>query len=406
MSELNQTQRLPRSSLRRAVASIPRAAAIAVSVALTLVAYGVHARRASYQRLATLADEQAIPSVALIAPRASSGEQLLTLPGDLQALYEAAIHARVSGYVREWRKDIGARVVAGELLATVDAPELDQQLEQAKGALAKAEANARLSRLTSKRWTALRASVAVSQQSADEKAGDVVAKDAETTSARANVEKLKALAGFTQIAAPFAGVVTARNVDIGALVSPSDPRDLFRVADIHQLRLYVRAPQSYAALLRPGVTAIIHAPQFADRRFTGRVTTTSNAIAQASRTFLVELLVENGDEVLWPGSYVEVEFHLPAPKNLLCIPVSALTMRDGAMTAIIVGSDNRAHYRKVDIERDLGSEALLRSGLVVSDRIIATPPAGIEDGDAVQPVGTAAQAEKGAEAKTSCDGAT
>jgi RND family efflux transporter MFP subunit len=386
--------RIPDRTLARRIKKLPRVAVIAACVAFSLVAYGAYARHATYDRLARLAEDQATPSVALISPQRSEGEQELVLPGDLHAWFEAIIHARVSGYVKEWRCDIGARVVAGELLASIDAPELEQQLEQAKGVLAKAEANARLSKLTSKRWAALRASVAVSQQSVDEKAGDVVAKDADTASARANAEKLKALAGFTQIVAPFAGVVTARNVDIGALVGPGDNRELFRVADIHQLRLYVRAPQAFASMLHSGASATIHAPQYADRQFTGHVIATSNAIAQGSRSFLVELLVDNRDEALWPGSYVEAHFLLPVPRGLLRVPAGALARRGGVMQAATIDSDNRVRFKEIVIERDLGSEVIVRSGLSASDRIVATPPGGLDDGDLVQPVVTGGAAAK------------
>jgi RND family efflux transporter MFP subunit len=359
---------------------------LAVLSACGIATTGVVGRVKSEKQLERRTIEQAIPTVKLISAKQGGGDQELVLPGDVRALFEAPIHARVSGYVRAWRHDIGARVRAGEVLASVDAPELDQQLEQAKGELAKAEANLQIAKLTSKRWSALRGSIAVSQQSVDEKASDVSAKVAEVASAQANVERLKALEGFTQIAAPFAGVVTARNVDIGALVAVGggSGKELFSVADIHQVRVYVRAPQAYASQLRIGMPATLKLPQYPNRKFTAKLVTTSNAISQGSRTLLVQLLADNADEALLPGSFVEVRFKLLDNPQMLRLPASALLFRDEQVQVATLGADEKIVLKNVEVARDLGSEFEIASGIDPSARIIDNPSESIGDGDEVR----------------------
>jgi RND family efflux transporter MFP subunit len=359
---------------------------LAVLSACGIATTGVIGRVKSEKRLEHWTIEQATPTVKLISAKRGGGDQELVLPGDVRALFEAPIHARVSGYVRAWRHDIGARVRAGEVLASVDAPELDQQLEQAKGELAKAEANLQIAKLTSKRWSALRGSIAVSQQSVDEKASDVSAKAAEVASAQANVERLKALEGFTQITAPFAGVVTARNVDIGALVAVGGGggKELFSVADIHQVRVYVRAPQAYASQLRIGMPATLKLPQYPNRKFTAKLVATSNAISQGSRTLLVQLLADNADEALLPGSFVEVRFKLPDNPQILRLPASALLFRDEQVQVATLGADEKIVLKNVEVARDLGSEFEIASGIDLSARIIDNPSESIGDGDVVR----------------------
>lgn len=346
---------------------------------------GVIGRVQSEKRLERWTAEQAVPTVRLISPKRGSGKQELVLPGDVQALFEAQIHARVSGYVRNWRHDIGDRVRSGDILATIDAPELEQQIEQARGELAKAESNLQLAKLTSKRWAALRASIAVSQQSVDEKAGDVNAKAAEVTAAQANVDRLKAMEGFTQITAPFAGIVTSRNIDIGALVSVGGSnKELFSVADIHQMRIYVRAPQSFSSQLRVGMKASLKLPQYSDRTFHARVAATSNAISRQSRTLLVQLLADNLDEALLPGSFAEVHFGLPDDPKALRVPVSALLFRGDQVQLAIVGSDKKVALKSVELARDMGSEVEISSGIGPDMRIIDNPPDVIANGDEVE----------------------
>ncbi|MGC1557147.1 MAG: efflux RND transporter periplasmic adaptor subunit, partial [Methylovirgula sp.] len=296
--------------------------ALAGVVAIAVAFFGVTSREKSESDLTRWTDAQAIPSVDIVAPERGVGQQQLTLPGNVEAWYQAPLYARVNGYVKMWYKDIGAKVKAGDLLAEIDTPDLDQQYEEAKGELAKAQANEALAELTAKRWEAMRNTAAVSQQDADEKAGEYQASKAAVAAAKAAVAKLAAFEDYKRIVAPFDGVVTARNVDVGALVnstptnnrlgelpaSTSTPSALFEVADLHEMRIYVAVPQAFSAELKPGMLAELKLPQYPDRSFKATLATTSNAISLQARSLLVELHRDNQDGVLQPGSFVEVHF--------------------------------------------------------------------------------------------------
>ena len=329
-------------------------------------------------------EAKATDPVELATLRVGNADDGLTLPGEIRALNEAQIRARVNGYIKEWKYDIGARVKAGETLATIDAPELDQQYQEAKGQLERAEAHAQLARLTSKRWAALRASAVVSQQSADEKGGERAAKQAEVASAEANLHRLQALKGFTEVAAPFAGVVTARRIDIGVLVGPSHPVELFDIADIHQLRVYVRVPQSLAPQIRQGMKAALNLPQYPERTFEAKVTATSDAIEANSRTLLVQLLANNESGLLLPGSFAEVRFELPKKPNVVRIPATALLFRDNKIEVAIVDADQRITFRKLAIDRDLGSEVEVSAGVRISDHVVNFPSRFLQEGEIIR----------------------
>lgn len=363
---------------------------LAALAAIGLAVVGVGARQINERRLERWTSAQSIPTVRIISPKLGGLSQQLKLPGDVQALFEAPIHARVSGYVREWRYDIGARVKAGDVLASVDAPEIVAQLEQARGELAKAQANLQIAKLTSRRWSALRAPKAVSQQSVDEKASDVSAKEAEVASAKANVDRLSALERFTEIVAPFAGIVTSRNVDIGALVSGESgiDKELFRIADIHQVRVYVRVPQIFASQLRAGETATLRLPQYPDKKFNAKIAATSNSISKESRTLLVQLIADNPEEYLLPGSFVEVRFELPPNAQILRVPATALLFRGAKIRLATLGPDGKVLLKNIEVERDLGSELEI-SGIDLHSRIIDNPAESFEDGDNVRVVDNA-----------------
>ena len=354
----------------------------AVAVAVT----GVFSRQHDEERLARWTNEQAIPTVALVSPRRGSGTSELVLPGDVEAFYTAAIHGQTSGYVREWRKDIGAKVRQGEVLAVVETPELDQRIAASESELVKAKANQALAHVTAQRWGSLRNSAAVSQQAVDEKASDASAKDAEVQAAEADLDRLKALKAFDNIVAPFDGVVTARNVDIGSLVKAdsNDGEALFSVADIHRMRVYVRAPQAYAAALKVGMKATLQLPEYPDRSFEATVETTSRAIDSKSRALLVELYADNKDGALTPGAFARVHFQIPPDPNALKLPANALLFRDNAIEVATLGLDNRIELKKVRIARDLGSEVEIDGGLSVDDRIVANPPESLGGGEDVR----------------------
>ncbi len=358
-------------------------------VAIGVAMFGITNREKTETDLTQRTHAQAIPTVAVVTPEHGVGRQELVLPGDVEAWYQAPIYARVNGYVRMWYKDIGAKVKAGELLAEIDTPDLDQQYEQAKGELAKAEANEALAELTAKRWEAMRNTAAVSQQEADEKAGEYEASKAEVAAAKANVARLEALEGFKKIISPFDGVVTARNIDVGALVNstPTSPVALFGVADVHEMRIYVSVPQSFSAQIHVGMKAELRLPQYPDRSFEAAVATTSNAISQKSRSLLVELRRDNKDGLLQPGSFVEVHFELPANNEILHLPASALIFRKNQPEVATVGSDDRVKLKPIEVGRDLGTEVEVLSGLTSSDRVIRSPSDSIADGDIVKIAG-------------------
>lgn len=357
--------------------------------ALAIAVTGVFDRRHDEQQLAHWTDEQAIPTVALIAPKRGGKATELVLPGNVEAWYNASIHGQVTGYVQEWRKDIGAKVHKGEILAVVDTPELDERISEAESELTKAKANQTLAHVTAQRWDSLRNSAAVSQQAADEKESDANAKNAEVEAAAANVQRLKAMKAFDNIIAPFDGVVTERNVDIGSLVKGDSDNNaaLFAVADIHQMRIYVRVPESYAAELKDGMKATLSLPEYPDRTFDATIDTTSHAIDMKSRSLLVELIADNKDGALAPGAFARVHFHLPPDPDAVTIPASALLFRAEGTQVATVGLDNRVTLKTVRIARDLGTEVEIMGGLGVNERVVANPPDSIEDGEEVRLAG-------------------
>jgi RND family efflux transporter MFP subunit len=366
------------------------AAAVAGGLAGLIVVTGLVSRAHDSALTKHWTDDQAVPVVSLVSPTSQSGAQALVLPGNLQAFYNAPIYARVSGYLHAWNRDIGARVKTGELLATIDTPELDQQLIHARADLASAEADMQLASTTAQRWERLLAQDAVSKQETDEKTGDLAVKTAHVNSAKAEVNRLLALKAFSRIVAPFDGVVTARKTDIGALINAgagaSTSSELFDVAKINQLRLYVSVPQSDTARLRPGVTATLTVPEYPGRVFPATLTTTAKAVSDRSGTLLVELLVNNADEQLQAGDYATVKFDIPpvGAGGTLEVPSSALLFRKTGMEAALVGPDGRIHLRHVTIARDLGTSVEVSSGLSASDRIVDNPPDSLAEGQSVR----------------------
>lgn len=350
-----------------------------------VAASGIVDRDHSDAKLARWTDEQAIPTVDLASPKNATEDQHLTLPAEVQAFYTAPIHARVNGYVRMWYHDIGAPVKAGDVLARIDTPDLDQQFEQTKGELAKAQADYNLAVLTANRWKALRVSQAVSQQTADEKVGDAVARKAQVSAAQANVDRFKSMLSFKDIMAPFDGIVTARRIDVGALVSAtnSDQPGLFDIAATKQMRVYVRVPQVYTANMRKGTKVTLTLPQYPGRAFVGTLDTTSNAISEKSRALLVEALFQNPDGLLTPGAYAQARFDLPLDPDKLVIPASAMLFRNQAPEVAVV-ENGMVTLKNITVFVDLGPEIELSAGLSPEDKIIVSPSDSIETGDVVK----------------------
>jgi RND family efflux transporter MFP subunit len=362
-------------------------AILVLAVAAIAVAYtGISARRHDDEKLKQWTEEQAIPPVAVVTPQRGGETRELVLPGNVDAFYSAAIHSQVMGYVQEWRKDIGAKVHQGDVLAVVDTPELDDRIAVAQSELAKAKANLALAKVTAARWDSLRHTAAVSQQEADEKDSDARAQAAQVDAAQSNVDRLKAQKAFSNIVAPFDGVVTARNVDVGSLVRADgvDTPPLFTVADIHQMRVYVPVPETYAASLKDGMKATLELPEYPDRKFDATIETTSHAIDRKSRSLLVELTADNKDGVLSPGAFARIRFELPPDPNTLTIPASAIVFRGDAPQVAAIGRDNRVSLKKVQIMRDLGTEVEITGGLNQDERIVANPPDSIGNGEEVR----------------------
>jgi RND family efflux transporter MFP subunit len=368
----------------------------AACVAALVVAAGLFARVNADQALKTWTHDQAVPTVAL-AKVAGGGEREMVLPGDVQAFYNAPIHARTSGYLKRWYVDIGAPVKAGQLLAEIDTPDLDQQVLQARANLATAQANQRLSATTAKRWEGLVAQDAVSRQEADEKAGDLAARTSAVNAAAADLNRLLAQQSFKRIVAPFDGVVTSRNTDIGALISVGGAADtaLFTVADQHRLRIYVSVPQSYSALIRHGQPAKLSVPEYPGQTFTASVVNDAQSVG-ANGALLVELQLDNADGRLKPGSYAQVTFGLTSAATTTQVPATAVLFRHDGPTVAVVGSDNRVKIQPIKIARDLGTQVEVGAGVGPGDKVIDNPPEALVDGDTVKiaaPVKGAAHAQ-------------
>jgi RND family efflux transporter MFP subunit len=358
----------------------------AAGLAAVVVVAGLVGRGMASQSLKSWTDAVAVPTVSVIRPDANLGDQTLVLPGQVQAFNTAIIRARVDGYLKDWREDIGAKVAAGQTLAEIDTPELDQQLAQARADLATAQANQQLAQTTAKRWNSLLAQDAVSRQEAEEKNGDLAAKTTLVTAAKANVDRLQALESFKHIVAPFAGVVTARNTDVGALINTGNPSDpgLFTVADVHRLRVYVSVPQSETAQIHPGETVSLLAPDFPGRTFQATLVSTSGAIGAQSGALLVEAQLDNPDGALKPGDYAQVTFNLPAASGAVSLPASALMFRHEGMDVAVVGPDAHVTMKPVTIARDLGTRVDIATGLAPGDDVVDNPPDSLASGQRVR----------------------
>ncbi len=362
---------------------------IAAVAAAVVVVMGITAREESNARLRDWAETQAVPAVAVVRPERKTVDAVLDLPGRLEAYSRAAIYARVSGYLKGWKVDIGANVASGDVLAEIDAPDLDQQLNQARADLASAKASATLSEATLNRRKALLSANFVSMQEIDERTADLANKRAAVNAQQANVDRLEALAGYKTITAPFDGVVTARNTDIGALISGggSAGPPMFVIADVSKLRVYVDVPQSYVPAIRIGAAAAIVTPDYPDRSFAAVVESSSQSVDVGSGTTRMQLKLDNMKRELMPGGYASVRLTLATDAVPLHIPASALVFDQHGLRVATVGEGERIRFKAIRIARDLGREIIVGSGLSPDDRIIVAPPDGIADGDQVRVVG-------------------
>ena len=359
---------------------------ILLVVALVLAVWGVASRVHSRNELGKETTNEAVPVVIVQKPAASPPSEDLVLPGNVQAFVEAPLFARTSGYLRNWYTDIGEPVKKGQLMAEIDSPEIDQQLKQARADLATAKANADLARITDVRWKGLLANQAVSQQDADTRAGQAAASGAQATSAQANVARLEELESFKRILAPFDGIVTARNTDIGALIAAGQTSGnaLFRVADTQKLRIYIDVPEPYAPKTKPGVEVELLFNEHPGKQFPATLVRTARALDPTQRTLRVELQVDNSQGELFPGAYTEAHFKIPGRTTSVRVPATALIFRAKGLQIATVGSDNKAHLRTIIQGRDFGTSVEVLSGVNAEDLVIINPPDSLADGGAVK----------------------
>lgn len=361
---------------------IRRYAWIALIVAIALGVWGEVSRVIARSELLKQNADAATPTVTTTTAEPSAAGEELILPGAVQAFIEAPIYARTSGYLKSWETDIGARVTKGQLLAQIETPEVDQQLTQAQADLATARANENLSKSTNARWQGLLATQSVSKQDADEKAGDAAAKTAAADSAAANVARLRDLESFKRVVAPFTGVITARNTDVGALINAgqSTGTELFRIADTHMLRIYVRVPEPFASVTQPGLEAALHFTEHPDRAFPAKIVRTSNSLDPALRTLQVELQLDNANGEIFPGAYAEVHFKLPPNAQSLRLPANTVLFRSAGLQVATLDSQQRVKLKSIVQGRDFGNSIEVLSGLAPHETVVLNPPDSIADG--------------------------
>jgi RND family efflux transporter MFP subunit len=372
----------------------PLLAVLAIVVAVGAAFWGITTRARALAVVTRETQELAIPTVAVVSPERGAGREEIVLPGNMHAFADAAIYARTNGYLKRWYTDIGSHVRTSQLLAEIDTPEIDHQLQQARADLATAQANERLAQTTAERYRDLMKTDSIAQQDLDNANGSLEARAAAVESARANVRRLEQLQSFKRIEAPFDGVITARNTEIGALIdSGSNAKELFHVAAVHRLRVFVHVPEVYARVAQTGLQADLTLKEFPGRRFTGTLVRTAQSIELASRTLLTEVDVDNPKGELLPGSYAEVHFKLATPASTLKIPVSALIFRaDGLMVATIKDG-NHVAIVPVTAGRDYGNAVEIVGGLDGSERIVVNPSDSLTDGQTVR-VAASAESEQ------------
>ena len=382
---------------------LPKMGLVAALAAILIAAGGVLLRWHHGREVTAWTDAQAVPSVSVLTPQRGVAGLQTVLPGDIQAWYEAPIYSRVSGYLKNWYFDYGAHVKKGQILAAIDTPDLDAQLVAALATLKSTvaqtkvrEAEMEFAKTTYVRWRDSPPGV-VSEQEREAKKADFASAEArykaslaDVNSAQGRVDNLKALEGFKFLVAPFDGIVTQRNTDIGALINAGSGSgaggapQLFRVADVHEMRVFVQVPQEISAPIHPGMTANLHLPQYPNRIFKAVVATTSGAINESSRTLLVELHADNGGGLLQPGTYTEVHFELPSDPDMVRIPASALIFRENGMQAAVVGPGNHVELRPVKLGRNLGTDVEVLTGLTPADRVIDSPPDSLANNEVVR----------------------
>jgi RND family efflux transporter MFP subunit len=362
-------------------------AIVVILVIAAVVIAGVIPREKAKAALVTETRDLAIPTVAVIHPKLGAPQTEIVLPGNIEAFIDSPIYARTNGYLKKWYADIGAHVKDGQLLAEIETPELDQQLDQARAELNTAQANNRLAEITANRYQDLAKTDSVSKQDVDNAVGDFEAKKAMVASAESNVRRLEQLQSFEKIYAPFDGVITARNTDIGHLINSGaggPATELFHIADTRSVRVFVNVPQDYSRSARPGLSADLTLQEFPDKRFKGKLVRTANAIDLSSRTLLVEVDVNNPTGELLPGAYAQVHLNVVAGAPAAILPVSAILFRSEGLQVAIVDNGNRVELRSVVAGKDFGNEIEIVSGIKPTDWVIDNPSDSLISGESVR----------------------
>lgn len=362
-------------------------AIIVLLVVAGVVIAGIVPRERAKAALRTETYDLAVPTVTVMHPKKGAPVEEIVLPGNIQAFIDSPIYARTNGYLKKWYADIGSHVKAGQLLAEIETPEVDQQLDQARADLNTAQANDRLAEITATRYRDLGKTEAVSKQDVDNAAGDAEAKKAMVESAESNVKRLEQLQSFEKIYAPFDGVITARNTDIGHLINSGaggPATELFHIAETKSLRVFINVPQEYSQATDPGLTADLTLQEFPGRRFKGKLVRTSNSIDPVTRTLLVEVDVDNPTGELLPGAYAQVHLKVPSGAPAVILPVSAMLFRSEGMQAATVENGNKVQLRNVVVGRDFGNEIEVVSGVKASDWVIVNPSDSLVSGEKVR----------------------
>ncbi|HEX9140280.1 MAG TPA: efflux RND transporter periplasmic adaptor subunit [Steroidobacteraceae bacterium] len=358
------------------------------AVAVCVIAViGIGLRVHAQTKVRQWTNAQAIPTVEIVSPQPVAKPEELVLPGTLNAYIDAPIYARIDGYLKRWNVDIGTHVHAGQVLAEIETPELDQQIHQVEAALVTAKANDQLDKITAERWGKMLASQSVSQQEADEKAAAYSVSQSQVEAAQANLERLRALEAFKHVIAPFDGIVTARNTDVGNLINAgagSKGNELFRVADEHEARVYVDVPQTDAGLIKVGVTAQLQLPENPGVLVPAKVTALSDAVSVSSRTMQVELMADNPEHLLLPGDYVEVHFLIPAPPHVMQLPTTTLMFRKEGLQVATLDDSNHIVLKSIQLAKELGAVVDVNLGLTLQDRVVDNPPDSIVNGELVR----------------------
>lgn len=365
---------------------LKRLAFYALLAGIAVAAWGIVTRLQARAELEQVTRAAEVIHVVVVQPHRAQATGDLVLPGDVQAYTDAPIYARTSGYLKRWYADIGTQVKAGDLLAEIETPEVDAQYRQAKADVATAEANSRLAQATARRYQELRKTGLVAAQDVDNAQGDADAKSAQLESARQNLQRLQQLESFNRVVAPFDGVVTARRIDVGALVTAGNTsgQELFHMTATNRLRIYVQVPQAYTGIAQPGLTAEMTFPEHPGRRFSARVISTARAIDTTTRTLLTELEADNVHGELLPGSFAQVHLPLPAGMTGWRLAANTLLFRADGLRVAKVDDAGRVRLSDVQIGRDFGTEVEILEGVTGADRVIINPPDSIEDGVPVQ----------------------